>query len=171
MQERILKLAKLLDLAPHPEGGFFKEVFRSKATISKSELGSDFSGDRNVVTNIYFLLTSENFSAFHRIKQDELWHFFEGSGITVHCIDANGLYSKIKLGNSLEEGEVYQSVVPAGCWFASEVSEPDSYALVGCTVAPGFDFDDFELADRKKLIAAFPQHSSIIENLTRSNAS
>lgn len=109
----------------------------------------------------------EDFSAFHRLHSDEMWHFYEGSGLVVHVIEPSGSYSKICLGRNAEKGQVFQAVVTAGCWFASEVIDQKSYALVGCTVAPGFDFEDFELATRPELSSACPQHRELIERLTR----
>ena len=146
--DRIKKLVDTLKLLPHPEGGFYKETYRSDAVIPSSVLGSDFIGDRNYCTAIYFLLTSDNFSAFHRIKQDEIWHFYEGSPLYVHVINDKGLYTRHTVGLDIENGSLPQLVVPAGAWFASSVKDKDSYSLVGCTVSPGFDFNDFELADR-----------------------
>lgn len=167
MNQQIEKLVKSLELLPHPEGGFYKEVYRSSKTIAKTALPDNFSGDRSYCTSIYFLLTSENFSAFHRIKQDEIWHFYGGSSLSVHVIDSNGKYTEHHVGMNFEKGEQPQLVVPAGCWFASSVSQKDSYAFVGCTVAPGFDFDDFELANRADLTKEYPQHATIIQQLTR----
>ena len=115
--------------------------FRSR----KEALPPEFSGARLVSTAIYFLLEGDNFSAFHRLRSDELWHFHAGSTITVHVIDPDGSYSEIHLGGDPEAGEVFQAVVKANCWFASQVRGPNSFALAGCTVSPGFDFADFEL--------------------------
>lgn len=167
MNNEIQNLVKSLDLLPHPEGGFYKEVYRSEKVIAKDALPDNFSGDRNYCTSIYFLLTSENFSAFHRIKQDEIWHFYGGSSLSVHVIDKDGYYTEYKVGMNFSNGEQPQLVVPAGCWFASSVAEKDSYAFVGCTVAPGFDFDDFELATRAELSEIYPDHKDIIYRLTR----
>ncbi len=165
--DRIKYLSEKLELLPHPEGGFYKEVYRSSEIINHKALSQRFSGDRSYCTSIYFLLTSENFSAFHRIQQDEIWHFYEGSALYVHVIDQQGNYHKISLGMDLDAGEVPQYVVPAGCWFASSVKNENNYSLVGCTVAPGFDFDDFELAERDQLTNEYPQHQDIISELTR----
>jgi predicted cupin superfamily sugar epimerase len=154
-------------LLPHPEGGYYRELYRSEGIISSEELAPDFNGARNYCTSIYFLLTSSNFSGFHRIKQDEVWHFYHGSPLTVHVIDLEGKYTAHKVGFSLSENLAPQLVVPAGCWFASSVEEENSFAFVGCTVAPGFDFADFELAERETLTQLFPQHAAIIGVLTR----
>ncbi|WP_430413203.1 cupin domain-containing protein [Kordia sp.] len=167
MTQEVQNLVENLKLLPHPEGGFYKEVYRSAHMISKEALQANFSGDRSYCTSIYFLLTSENFSAFHRIKQDEIWHFYGGSSLSVHVIDENGLYTEHKVGMDFRNGEQPQLVVPAGCWFASSVPKKDSYAFVGCTVAPGFDFDDFELATRAELTKTYPTYKNIIYRLTR----
>jgi len=165
-RERIDFLVQHLDLQDHPEGGYYKELYRSIGTIPASGLDG-FCGERNYCTSIYFLLTSDNFSGYHRIKQDEIWHFYEGSSLYVHVIDLNGNYIKHEVGNDLSNGIAPQLVVPAGCWFASSVKDNNSYSLVGCTVAPGFDFNDFELAKRDELLKKYPQHSATILKLTR----
>jgi uncharacterized protein len=155
-----------LALTPHPEGGYFRQTYRSDLTIAKAAL-PNFPGPRSTSTAIYFLLDGENFSAFHRIRSDELWHFYAGTTLNIHVIDPNGNYSQILLGQNHDHGENFQALVKAGCWFASRVQDPKSFALVGCTVAPGFDFEDFELAKRLDLSQRFPQHKSLIEKLTR----
>ena len=167
MKQDIKTIVENLNMAPHPEGGFYKETYRSTDTIPQGVLGDEFTGDRNYCTGIYFLLTSLNFSAFHRIKQDEMWHYYTGSSLYVHVIDPNGNYHRQTLGINFENGELPQYVVPAGSWFASSVKDEDSFSLVGCTVAPGFDFDDFELANRKSLIEIFPDHKELISQYTR----
>jgi uncharacterized protein len=165
----IEELVTQLHLLPHPEGGYFKETYRSSGIIRQAELGSSFSGDRNFCTGIYFLLTGSNFSAFHRIKQDEMWHFYAGKTLLVHVIDPSGAYTCHRIGSNMPDGELPQLVVAAGCWFASEVAstDPKHYSLVGCTVAPGFDFDDFELAQCERLSELFPDHHEVIKRLTR----
>ncbi|WP_109298799.1 cupin domain-containing protein [Aquimarina sp. AU474] len=167
MSEQIISIVNDLKLEPHPEGGFYKEVYRSKGLVSKESLGADFSGDRNYCTSIYFLLTSDNFSAFHRIKQDEIWHHYDGASLYVHVIDVEGGYQKYTVGKHFDKGESPQLVVPAGSWFASSVKGESNYSLVGCTVAPGFDFDDFELANKQDLTSQFPDHGDVIERYTR----
>lgn len=167
MTNSINKLVSTFNLLPHPEGGFYKETYRSDGVIDRDALPKNFSGDRNYATAIYFLLTSENFSAFHKIEQDEIWHFYEGSPLYVHVIDLSGNYTRYEVGIDIDAGQVPQLVVPAGCWFASSVKEENSYSFVGCTVAPGFDFADFELADYKTLAQEYPEHKEIIRKLTR----
>ncbi len=158
---------KSLGLEKHPEGGWFKEVYRSDEETAAEHLPERFSGSRHHSTSIYFLLTSDTFSAFHRIKSDELWHFYEGSAVTIYMIDSEGNYSEITLGRNIESGEVLQCVIPHGVWFGAKVNAADSFCLAGCTVAPGFHFDDFELGEREELLKLFSQHKEIIEILTR----
>lgn len=160
-------LVAQLQLQPHPEGGYYKEVYRSAGTIPQAALGAEFTGDRNYCTGIYFLLTGSNFSAFHRIKSDELWHFYDGDSCHVYVIHLNGELEVIRLGTDIANGEVYQAVVPAGAWFASECSNPNGYSLTGCTVSPGFDFADFEMAERQTLINEYLKHEDVISKLTR----
>ncbi|MBT8263299.1 MAG: cupin domain-containing protein [Bacteroidia bacterium] len=156
-----------LQLQPHPEGGYYRETYRSEGTIPVSVLGEPYSGDRNIATGIYFLITSGDFSAFHKIHQDEMWHYYKGAAMNLHLIAPDGKYTLKKIGNDLTTGEVPQHTVPGGYWFASEVSEENSFSLMGCTVAPGFDFKDFEMPSGSKLIGLFPQHKNIIDQLTR----
>lgn len=156
-----------LGLIPHPEGGYYKETYRSEGDINSDSLPENIEGKRSYCTGIYFLLTSENFSSFHRIKQDEMWHFYSGSTLLVHVISPEGEYSLLKIGTNLGEGETPQAVVKANSWFGACLQNPDSFALVGCTVSPGFDFQDFELAEYSSLSKEFPKHSTIIKSLTR----
>lgn len=161
VMDRIAYLVEQLQLQPHPEGGFFAETYRASTWTTTP------SGNRPCSTAIYFLLTAGNFSAFHRIASDECWHHYEGDTVLVHIISPSGEYSIIELGNDFAKGEKPQGMVPAGYWFASESIGPLGYSLVGCTVAPGFDFADFELAARSSLVKSFPSHAAIINRLTR----
>jgi hypothetical protein len=155
-----------LGLLAHPEGGYFKEIYRCHETINKEHLPKRFEADRNYSTSIYFLLAETSFSAFHKIKQDELWHFHYGNSLTIHIISPNGEYTHQKLGLDLDKGERPQVIVPAGYYFAAEVNDKSAYVLCGCTVAPGFDFEDFEMPKRDRLIKMFPQHETIITKVT-----
>ena len=157
-----------LELSPHPEGGWFRQVYRAGESISQEALPERFAGDRCFSTAIYFLLQAADFSAFHRIGQDELWHFYDGSSVTIHVIDENGEYSTIGLGRDVESDEEFIAVVRGGCLFGATLNDPDSYALVGCTVAPGFDYFDFVMPSRADLERRYPDHTDIIERLTRS---
>jgi uncharacterized protein len=153
-------------MQPHPEGGYFVETYRSDETIAKAALPARFSGDRCLSTGIYFLLENHHFSALHRIQSDEMWHFYAGGPLNVYVIHLNGNLEIIKLGNNPDNGEVFQAVVPAGVWFGSKPASESVYSLVGCTVAPGFDFADFEMAERGGLLTTYPQHEDIIRLLT-----
>ena len=160
------EIIKTLGLKPHPEGGYYKETYRSRGKIKGECLGQKYSGERHYSTCIYFLMTSANFSAFHRIDQDEIWHFYDGASIKLHTISETGKHSEFIIGRDFAKGEMPQLVVPGGHWFAAEVMAQNSYALVGCTVSPGFSFEDFELADRKQLITMFPKHKELITKFT-----
>lgn len=159
-------LIKQLQLEPHPEGGYFREIYRANEKISKSALPKRFAGDRAFSTSIYFLLKSGQVSKFHRIQADEVWHFYAGSSLTIHIISEKGAYSTQKMGSDLDASQQFQNVVEAGNWFGASVDNTDSYALVGCTVAPGFDFADFEFGDREKLIGLCPEQKERIIELT-----
>lgn len=161
MQRSVEYWVKYLNLLPHPEGGFYKETYRSESILEPFDVGKK----RNLSTGIYFLITKGNFSAFHRIKSDEMWHFYAGSPLSVHIIDQQGKFYTLNIGNTGEKDQTPQAIVPAGAWFASESC--GDYSLVGCTVSPGFDFEDFELAKSSELCKLFPNESSIIQRLTR----
>lgn len=155
-------LIERFNLMPHPEGGYYAETYRSSETYVPDRLKEE----RNLSTAIYFMLEAGIFSAFHRIKSDELWHHYHGKAVTIHVIDEDGRYHKKILGKNIANGEAFQHTVKAGSWFASELSENEGYALVGCTVSFGFDFKDFELAT-SELIDIFPQHSTVLKRLIR----
>lgn len=154
-----------LQLLPHPEGGYYKETYRSQATANFK----GFDGERNYCTGIYFLIEKNNFSALHRIKSDEMWHFYAGDALEVIEITLEGKLIVTHVGSNLMKGEVFQYTVKAGHWFGSRVKEGGVFSLVGCTVSPGFDFNDFEMAEREELIDFYPEHENIIKNLTRVN--
>jgi uncharacterized protein len=155
-----------LKLNPHPEGGYYRETFRC-ATALKPNCIPGFENDRNLFTSIYFLIQKSNFSAFHKIKSDELWNFHSGDSIEIIEITPSGTLTITHLGINVAAGEKFQHVVPAGNWFGSRVKQGGQFSLVGCMVAPGFDFNDFEMAKRADLTESFPEHTRIIEALTR----
>lgn len=167
MNEKAKIIAEKLGLQPHPEGGYFKEIYRAEEKIGNPELPERFSGDRNFSTSIYFMLSGNEKSHFHRIKSDEIWHFYSGTTLVLHLIDAAGNYSTVKIGNDILAGETPQAFIPHGNWFAAEVEDKNSYALVGCTVSPGFDFADFELATQKELCEKYPEYSELIKVFTK----
>jgi predicted cupin superfamily sugar epimerase len=157
--KEVENLIQKLGLEPHPEGGFFKETYRSEEMIMTAH------GERHLSTAIYFLLTKNNFSAFHRIRSDETWHFHEGDPLVIHEIKPNGEYLAHRLGH-IEKGAIPQLTIQSNSWFASELDEGGSYGLVSCTVSPGFDFRDFELAD-KTLLQEWPEYTALLDRLIR----
>jgi predicted cupin superfamily sugar epimerase len=148
-------------LVPHPEGGFYRETWRSPVA-----LGGLPRGPRPASTAIYFLLPAGTFSAFHRVASDEAWHHYDGDPLDLHTIDDGGTHAVVRLGRDFARDERPQHVVPAGTWQAA-VPRGERYTLVGCTVAPGFDFADFEMPPREDLVGRFPAHSEIVAQLTR----
>lgn len=156
-----------LNLQPHPDGGYYRETYRSTDLINQDQSLSRYIGLRNSCTAIYYLLKEQDFSPFHKLKSDEIFHFYAGSALDVHLISELGIYSHLKLGNNPDNNEVLQLVIPQSTWFASNVSKEESYSLIGCTVSPGFDFNDFTLGEKQQLINLYPQHQQIIEQLTR----
>lgn len=162
---RIKELIQALNLQPHPEGGFYAETYRSAGSFGNGKNG--FPQGRPYSTAICYLLGGYDTSSFHRIKSDEIWHHYEGGALHIHIIHPDGKYEVKKLGKNQSDGERFQAVVPAGCWFGAKPADPDSYVLSGCTVAPGFLFEDFEMADTEVLCADFPQHEGIIRELAK----
>lgn len=158
-----------LQLTAHVEGGAFKEVYRSPLVLPQDALHKEHCGPRAASTSIYFLLQYGEFSAFHRIASDELWHFYDGAELAIYEIDKAGNLTRHLLGRDIDAGAQLQVLIKAGSWFASRVEVEGGYALCGCTVAPGFDFADFELAGREQLVKEYPQHQALITELTRSS--
>lgn len=148
-----------LQLEPHPEGGYFRRSYTAGLTL----LLPDRAGPRPAATAIYYLLKSGQRSRLHRLKSDELWHFYTGSPLTVHVLDGEGQYAARLLGHDPTLGQQFQLSISAGCWFGATVDDPAGFSLVGCTVAPGFDFADFELANRSALVRQYPRYIGIIE--------
>ena len=159
-------LIQHLSLIPHPEGGWFREVYRSSEMISTDSLPARFSQPHSFSTSIYYLLQHYDFSAFHRIKSDEVWHFYLGSPVKLYILKDAEL-ELIMLGDNPGAGHIFQFTVPHGCWFAAEVSIPESFALLGCTVSPGFEFSDFEMATLEDLEPEFGKYATLIRRMTR----
>lgn len=158
-------LIERFGLAPHPEGGHYVETYRCVERIRRGVAGME----RAASTAIYYLLSDGAYSAWHRIASDEIWHFYAGHPLDVHVLTPKGEQLTHRLGNALlAPGSSFQAVVPAGCWFAAELADPSSYAFVGCTVAPGFEFSEFELASMDTLLTDYPRHASLIRRLSRS---
>ena len=155
------------NLQPHPEGGWYAQSYRSTEIIPAAALPDRFGGDRVFSTAIYFLLEQGNFSAFHRIKSDECWHFYQGDPLEVFIIRSDRQLTIVTLGQDSSRGQLFQYVVPANCWFASRPAKESKFCFVGCTVAPGFDFADFELANQTNLCSEYPEHSELILELCR----
>ena len=155
-------LISLLSLMPHPEGGHFKETYRSESRVNR--VGDVVS--RSASTAIYYLLRGRERSTWHRIRSDEMWHFYDGAPMRIYVLEPDGGLSVFTLGNPLRhEGAHFQALVPAGRWFAAQCEEPEGYSLVGCTVAPGFEFEEFEIADASVLKQDWPAHSELIARL------
>jgi uncharacterized protein len=166
LNDNIPQIIEKLNMQEHTEGGWFLEVYRSNIELNHSALPEQYKSNRNLATSIYYAISSDNPSRFHRLNSDEFWHFHLGSQVNIHTITRQGEYKIIKLGNNILSGEQPFALIPAGVWFGATVSENDSYSLVGCTVVPGFEYEDFEKAKQEDLIKLFPQHSEIIKQLT-----
>jgi predicted cupin superfamily sugar epimerase len=154
-----------LGMQKHPEGGYFVETYRSDEIIPKNCLNERYPSDRNISTTIYFLLTKDSPSKFHRIKSDEFWFYHQGGTLEIKIIDKEGNLESKKLGVNFDSYERLQHYIPQNNWFGAEVIEGD-YVLISCTVAPGFDFSDFEIGNRNSLIGEYPNHTEIINRLT-----
>jgi len=166
MSQTAHEIIESLALIPHPEGGYYRETYRSDKTISAKHL----DGVRSAYTTIYFLLGQGDFSAWHRVGSDETWLFHVGGEIDLFQFDLDGQLVHSQIG---PKASVYQLTVPAGRWFAAKPAEPDQFCLVSCFVAPGFEFSDFELAQREDLLRTHgttPEHRNLINKLTRSAA-
>ena len=162
----IQNLIDQFNLVKHPEGGYFKEVYQSREVIAANALSVAVSGQRSLASSIYFLLPSDDVSRFHRLKFDEIWYYHGGSSLTIVMIDAAGNLSEHRLGPDCGAGELPQIIIPGGNIFGAFVNRAESYSLVGCLVCPGFDYQDFELLSRQKMLADYPQHQETILRLT-----
>ncbi|HBL76914.1 MAG: hypothetical protein A2W90_00895 [Bacteroidetes bacterium GWF2_42_66] len=157
-----------LELQEHPEGGWFNETYRAVERIEKENLPQRYPSSRCFSTTIYYLLEGGDRSVFHRLKSDETWHFYTGtSSIRLFIISPEGKLTQHLVGSNPDHDETFQLLIPQNHWFAAELTNIEGYSLIGCTVAPGFEFDDFEMGKRSDLIEIFPQHREIIEKLTK----
>ncbi len=159
------QLIEELNLEAHPEGGYFRETYRSKDFLTEEAI-PQYPDGRSLKTAIYFLLKSGQKSAFHKLRSDEFWYFHLGSPLEVYIIHPDGSLQKEILGINFEQGHTPQLLLPKGTWFAARCVNANSHTLISCSVTPGFDFSDFELADRDQLTSAFPQHKELIEVFT-----
>jgi hypothetical protein len=155
-----------LGLKRHSEGGWYRETYRSPDYLPSSSLPERYIGRRPYGTAIYFLLGAHEVSRFHRLQSDELWHFYDGTGLTLHLLLPDGSHTAARLGDRDSRNGRFQTIVPRGVWMGALVEDPGGYALAGCTVAPGFEFNDFELGSRPDLLAQYPRHRKLIERLT-----
>ncbi|MGA7838680.1 MAG: cupin domain-containing protein [Ignavibacteriaceae bacterium] len=167
MNEKAKYYIDKLMMNKHPEGGYYNEIYRAGEIFEADVLPGRYSGSRVFSTSIYFLLSGQDVSTFHRLQSDEIWHFYDGCSVKIYIIDENEKVEKRILGTDLENGEVLQTVLPKNCWFGAELNDKSSFALIGCTVSPGFDFEDFELGDRGKLLKQYPQFKELIIRLTK----
>jgi len=158
-----------LELLPHPEGGFYKEIYRSPEKCD--QFPSRYRGSRNLSTSIYYLLEGHQFSVFHRLKSDEIWHFYDGTRLNIYILNQDKKLVIQSLGRNLKNNERLQVVVPRDHWFAAQPDDKDSYTLVGCTVAPGFDFLDFEIANREELLREYGEYWDTILKYTKKGPS
>jgi predicted cupin superfamily sugar epimerase len=155
-----------LGLRKHPEGGFFRETYRSDESMTLACLPDRYNEEHALATTIYFLITSAEPSRLHRLRSDEVWYFHMGHGMEMHLFGRGGEYRSTRLGTNLVAGEMLHVVVPRYTWFGARVTEPDGYALCSCSVAPGFQFEDFVLGERSQLLDKYPANSDIIQALT-----
>lgn len=160
MNAPVRDLVRRFSLLPHPEGGFFRESYRSPEALSLPR------GSRSASTAIYFLLPEGSVSKLHRIQSDEVWHFYLGGPLRLTELHPDGGRREVVLGQDVKKGQLLQHVVSAGVWFGAAPEKGSAYSFVGCTVAPGFDFADFELAVRAELVKRFPLQRAAVERLT-----
>lgn len=157
-----------LQLAPHPEGGFYRETYHANHVLEGNLTLQTYGGPRRTASSIYFLLEAQDVSKLHRLKSDELWYFHAGHPLTVHIIAPNGEYRTTKLGLDFKDGQEPQRIIDANHIFGASIDNgnEDAFALVSCMVSPGFEFADFELFETHALLQKFPQHEEIITRLT-----
>ncbi len=163
--EQIIKFFKMQPLPQ--EGGYYVETYRAAEQIKKAALPPGFSGDRNLISTILYLLTADTVSSLHRLKSDEMFHFYLGDPVTMLQLHPDGRSEIIILGHDILNGQKIQVMVPKGVWQGAFVKDNGRFALMGCTVAPGFNFADYEQADRKDLVKQYPSQKDLITRLTR----
>lgn len=157
-------IIRTLGLEPHPERGYYRETYRSSSDVQSPR----HHGTRAASTAIYFLVTAEEPTTFlHRLVSDEVFHLYDGGPLEILRLFPDGSWDVAVLGMNLDAGERPQVVVPAGTWFGTELRAGASHCLVGCTVAPGFDFADFELAQGPELVARYPAAADRIRRMSR----
>lgn len=162
------EIIKRLELKPLPqEGGYFRETYKSTDSLLAGYFGLSSKSHRRISTAIYYLITPDSFSALHRLTSDEIFHFYAGDAVDMFTIDNDGNSQIVTIGNQVLSGETPQVIVPRGVWQGLKIKEGGKWALMGTTVAPGFDYEDFELSERTKLISLYPEHAEAIIQYTR----
>lgn len=156
-----------LHLEKHPEGGFYRRIYESSIKLDDTNLPFSFQGERHLATSIYYLLGGNEVSVFHKLNSDEIWYFQYGSSATIHIINEKGEYFKKIIGPDVKQEFDMQVIIPANCIFAAEINEKESYGLFGCIVAPGFDFADFEIIERRFLLDKYPKQAALIQKFTK----
>lgn len=160
-------IIRQLDLKPHPEGGFYRETYRCDEAIAPVGLPARYTTPRSFSTAIYYLLTPDSFSAMHRVQSDEVFHFYAGDPVTLLRLHPDGHADTLILGQDFAAGQQPQAVVPRAVWQGLRLVDGGRFALLGATVAPGFDFADFEMGSRDSLTRRYPTSSALITRLTR----
>jgi uncharacterized protein len=160
-------ITRQLGLEPHPEGGFYRETYRSNESIAAAALPPRYGNDRSLCTAIFYLLTPDSFSALHRLQSDEVFHFYLGDPVTMLQLHGDGRGETTVLGQDIMAGQQLQVIVPRGVWQGMCLNDGGHFALLGTTVSPGFDFDDFEVGTRNTLKREYPSCADLIERLTR----
>ena len=161
------EIIQLLGLRPHPEeGGYFTETYRSQEAIPRPALPNRYRSKRSFGTAIYYLLTPDTVSALHKLESDEIFHFYLGDPVSMLQLHPDGSTNVVTLGQDIFAGQQLQVVVPRGTWQGSLLQEGGEFALLGCTVAPGFDYHDYESGDRVDLLKEYPEHEELIVRLT-----
>lgn len=159
------ELIKLFGMLPHPEGGYYAEQYRSDQQIYQLENG-DYTG-RESMSDILFLLSNDDQSHWHKIDADEQWTFVSGNILLLHYFDHDKCLQSLRLGNpALHDNVTPITTIPRGCWFAAEMEDKQTYALVSCVVAPAFNYDGFELASAQELLKLFPHEEDMIQRLS-----
>ncbi len=166
MSTTAAELISTLDLARHPEGGWFREIYRTPFTVDAESLPERFAGSRGLSATIHYLLERGDASHLHRLHSDEQWLHLDGGTLEISVIDETGNLTVHHLGTDIDAGESLHTLVPAGCWFGAEIEGSSPWALVACITSPAFEYEDFELGHRDLLLAQFPEHADLVRRLT-----
>lgn len=160
------EIREMLSMQPHPEGGWFAEIYRSGNQLAAEALPAGYTGPRNVSTAIYYMLEGTAVSTLHRLRSDEIFHFYLGDPVEQLWLMPDGSHQTVHIGPDLRAGQRPQVVVPANVWQGARMRDGQGFALLGTTVAPGFDFADFEIGARHELLAGWPAATPLIHDLT-----